>query len=751
MKSIATLLLLLIGVTAAAATKKIANPDELKKLRLRAGDTIVLRNGSYADVQLVLNAKGTAQRPVVFMAEEAGKVTIEGKSNLRIAGKYVEVHNLWFRNGYSPSGAVIEFRVNAKKWANSCRVTGCAIDYFNPPNRSMGYSWALLYGNDNRFDHNSMVGKLNAGATLAVALNEEHDRQNGHRIDHNYFDLRPVFGGSGAAAVLIGSPQQAHASSNTLVELNFFEQCNGEAETVSVSASYNIIRYNTFVECQGALTLRNGSFNTVENNLFVGNGVLNTGGVRVIGEGHTVRNNVFYRLTGNRFFAALAVMNAVPNSPQWVKDVSITQNTFVDCPNILLGLGKDDERTLAPSNVTIASNIFSNKSSDKVYEAFDNADGFTFSDNLVETSTENFSQNGFTEQQLEAQQVSDLSIPKSPSAGSTFLSFTRRGITGAAWLDKGSAKKADNASKVIQVAPGQNTLLNALRQAEEGDVIELTSTGNYLVDSTLSISKSLIMRKAESLKEWPTLRFNGSKSAPIITVSNGGNLSVSGLSFSGEMIRGKAAAAAAISTADGMVSPYLLRVDNCEFYGFFEPSSTAIRGLKNTFASSVVVTNSFFHDMSAEPISFAASKSDDGSYTIENLRVDFCTFFRIANTAVTLSGSGSEGTSGPNVHLSRCIFEEVNNREQGLTLHLANVANAIVRNSIFSNSGGMRFDEKSESRISVSSCNLWNSGQVQSSLGRVEQSGIANINPQLKDVEKYDFAPQNEAVKEMLR
>ena len=62
------------------------------------------------------------------------------------------------------------------------------------------------------------------------------------------------------------------------------------------------------------VALRHGKRNLVENNIFVGNGKRNTGGVRVVDSDHVIRNNIFVSLAGQRFFSALGVMNAVPNS-----------------------------------------------------------------------------------------------------------------------------------------------------------------------------------------------------------------------------------------------------------------------------------------------------------------------------------------------------------------------------------------------------------------------------------------------------
>ena len=99
-----------------ASTKSIiqvANIEELNEAIKNAnpGDNIVLANGVWKDVEIKFRGQGTKENPIVLKAETNGKVSIEGKSYLEFGGQFLEVKGLHFKNGYSPSRAVIDFRI----------------------------------------------------------------------------------------------------------------------------------------------------------------------------------------------------------------------------------------------------------------------------------------------------------------------------------------------------------------------------------------------------------------------------------------------------------------------------------------------------------------------------------------------------------------------------------------------------------------------------------------------------------------
>lgn len=701
----------------------------------KPGDTIIIGNGIYKDVELLLTGNGEAGKPIVVKAQTPGGVVLSGTSVLRLAGTGIEVSGLYFTNGFAPKGAAIEFRAGSEV-AYNCRLTDCAIDNYNPPSRETENSWVLMYGRNNRFDHNSISGKLNAGVTFAVILDEERNINNHHLIDHNYFGERPNLGSNGGETIRVGTSQSSMLSSRTSIENNFFERCDGEVEVVSIKSCDNIIRNNTFYESAGVLALRHGHRNLVECNAFIGNGKPYTGGIRVINEGHIIRNNYFYGLAGDRFFAALAIMNAVPNSLpnryHQVKDVAIENNVWLNCANIQFCVGKDNERTLPPFNISIANNVFYNKARSDVFTAYDDISGFSFANNRVTTKEGRFNQRGFVESKAAPANPAKEAIQKT--------------ACGATWY-KAPVKAARVLSgRTIKVTPLQNSLAKAIQTASTGDVIELSTEGEYLLDNGIDINKYICVQAANNLKAKPVIRYNGNRSKiSIFTIADGGILELSGLAFNNDAFDGKAAATSAVSPAPVMRGHYSAFVNNCEFYNFQESSFAPFKAQKTTYADTLLFTNCLFRDMSGDAISLAAEKDDAGKYSAEYVEVKNCAFYKVLGYAVDLYRGGSdESTTGPTILVDHCVLEDVNNKERGSGMRLYGVQNVIVKNTIFSNTGrggaSIRFDEASWDKIAVTHCNIYNSGRIASFWGRVITGPVFTIKPVYQSVTAFDFS-----------
>lgn len=740
MKSLKYLLLtvaVLAAATLPAREYRVAAGDVAATLReAKPGDRIVIEDGVYNDLTLKWLGRGTEKKPLRIEAQTPGGVVFTGTSTLRLAGEWVEVSGLCFRDGHAPSGSVIEFR-NGREVANHCRLTECVVDGYNPARRDMAYSYILLYGRHNRVDHCTLTGKLNLGVTLIVMLNEERSQQNFHRIDHNWFGPRPVYGSNGAETIRVGTSQQAYSSSNTLIEENLFDRCNGEVEVVSIKSSDNTIRRNVFFESEGVLALRHGDRNTVEENLFVGHGKRNTGGIRVINAGHKVRRNTLVGIAGERFFSALALMDAVPNSlPNrycQVEDVELTDNTFIDCSNIEFGTGKDLERTLAPERVLFARNTIVNAKADAPFIAVDRTDGFTFRDNRVALARP-CAIEGFENVQPQ--------LPVLPAE------TEMRAGKGASWY-RPEAQEQPRSERVYTVHAGED-LPAVVEQAEAGSVVELADAGgDYAIQRAMVVRVPLTIRGVKG-GERPVVRFNGTRGDNMVTIADGGELHIEGIAFSGRLEDGKALAKAGISTARDMIRPYNLWVDNCAFYDFGEGGFFAVKGTQATFAGRVEIRNSIFRDLSGDAINYAAERDDKGRYNADDMVIENCSFYRILGLPINIYRGGSdESTAGPYVTIRRCNFEDCCNKERGSVMRLVGPQVLDIEGCNFSNSGrggrSIRLDEATWEKVSISACNFWQAGAILSMTGKAVKGELYELEPVYVDAAHYDFAQREDS------
>jgi poly(beta-D-mannuronate) lyase len=325
------------------------------------GDTLTMTTGTWTNQLVVFQGNGNALHPILLRSQGGyGSVVLNGTSTLRIAGNYLIVDGLKFQGGRSASGDVIEFRNGSSLLSNYCRLTNSAVIDYNPPNDSTDYKWISIHGSYNRVDHCAVSGKTHSGTTLVVW--RPNSSANYHQIDHNYFGPRPELGYNGGETIRVGTSDQSLSSSFTVLEWNYFDQCNGEIEAISNKSCDNTYRYNTFVNCKATLTLRHGNRCRVEGNFFFGNGLSSTGGIRIIGEDHVIINNYISGTRGDETRSAISMMDGIVSSPlsgyYQVKRAIVAFNTLVDnTTSFDIGAGKDVDNVLPPLDCIIANNV----------------------------------------------------------------------------------------------------------------------------------------------------------------------------------------------------------------------------------------------------------------------------------------------------------------------------------------------------------------------------------------------------------
>lgn len=142
--------------------------------------------------------------------------------------------------------------------------------------------WVVFYGKYNCLDYSYFVGKWNWGVIVVVCFNSEESIENYYCIDNNYFGFCFELGFNGGEMLWIGISYYLLEDLFIFVENNVFDKCNGEVEIISVKLGSNIFKGNIFIEFRGMLMLCYGNGNKIFENVFLGNGVVNIGGVCII-------------------------------------------------------------------------------------------------------------------------------------------------------------------------------------------------------------------------------------------------------------------------------------------------------------------------------------------------------------------------------------------------------------------------------------------------------------------------------------
>ena len=664
-----TLLVLtfMLSQTGLAETLLVHSQDEFEDTvdDLEPGDTIMLANGTWRDFEILFTGFGTPDQPITLTAETRGEVFITGQSNLRMAGEYLVVSGLVFRDGHTPTNTVISFRRTRGDYAYHSRVTETVIDRFNNPERHETDYWVMMYGKHNRFDHNHLVGKSNAGVLMAVRLDSEESQENHHRIDHNYFGPRPILGTNGGEILRIGTSHYSRSNSFTVVENNYFDRCNGELEIISNKSGGNTIRGNLFFESRGTLTMRHGDGAVVENNVFLGNRVDHTGGIRVINANQTVRNNYMHGLTGHRFGGALVVMNGVPNSPlnryDPVDNALIENNSIIDSDHLELGAGSDEERSATPTNSVFRSNLIFNEDGRNIVAVHDDVGGIEFQGNVLNDVDEPTLTEGFVNAALElALADNGLLYPAdgrfADVGASRDLEVLDRESTGVSWYPKPGPETRFDTGETITIGPGEDALFDAANGAGKGDIIVL-EPGEYIVTKIIVLDRPLTIRAAPGTA---TIEF---ERTALFEIADGGSLKLSGVTISGRAAPDISGNSAIRTTRYSMLDNYALVVEDSTIQDLdINYSFNFFTVARHTFADRIEISNSVFRNITGHVLTLAQETDDLGLYNGEYISITGSTFRNIEGALADIYRGGTdESTFGPHFELRSSSLESVGN------------------------------------------------------------------------------------------
>lgn len=746
---------------------------------VQEGATIILKNGEWKNVTFNVRGKGTQEKPIVVKAATSGKVIVTGDSKMTIAGEYITVVGLWFKNGNPTSKSIISFRKNSSEIANNCRLTNSTISYYNPTDKSLKSHWVDLWGKNNRVDHNNFTGKTNEGTTLVVWLKGDEHTENNHRIDHNLFGARPELGVNGGETIRIGTSAYSMKSSKTIVENNTFKNCDGEIEIISNKSGDNIFRNNLFLASKGSLTLRHGNNALVEGNVFLGNNTSKTGGIRVINEGHIIRNNLLIGLQGTGYRGPIVVMNGVPNSPlnryNQVKNVTIQNNTLINCGSIVFGAGKSSELTLPPESTVFANNLITNIDGKEIVTIEDVISGIKFENNIVDS-------NAIVDENLFSKTIIDWSLLRSlpmPSEKNTNLISNYKddkspkldmvnsernpfvvgafnlgnkkfpaallSKAGTSWIPEIVEPKKVIVPKTIAVEPGVGTLAKAIKQANDLTTLQLKD-GVYFVNKTQKIngtitivgSENTIIKAEDNLPKALNYFFR---------VTEKSTLNLKSITFDGD--NDTKVKYAIVSPDKNNSNLYNLFIDDCTFQNFNNKNGGSIfKAYIGTVADTISIKNSSFED-SYRGLNLSYEKNSIGKYNANTIIIHNSVFKNIEEHAINYTKTGYLTNTGEGkLMITNSVFSRVANFEKGSIIRVKNISDVIIQNSVFQNSYNIVTPiNLSGSGASIENSLIYDCGKIKTSKGAIQKNMIYK-NPKWEDKNKFIPSKKSHLLKE---
>ena len=722
-----TLLLLAIVMLTSCGNKPgiiVENMAEFKEAveSAQAGDVIVMSNGIWKDAEMVFKAKGLVDKPIILKAETPGQVFVEGQSFLKIAGQYLEVHDLYFRNGYTPINSVIQFKSDKENAAYDCKVVNCVIENFTQLDRTKKDHWVEFWGQRNELRSCYIAGKSNNGPTVRVELKGNQHANCYHVIADNYFGPRPRKGGPRGETMQLGDSYTSMVPAFIEVRDNFLDRCNGEVEIISSKSNYNKFTNNVFYKCEGSLVLRHGNYATIDSNWFIGDDDSdNIGGVRVINTGHWITNNYFYKLKGNEFRSAIAVMNGIPKSPlnryNQVTDVVIAHNTWLDCISPLqfsVGsnvnksdvLPKSEIRSALPIRTTVANNLIYNSKtvSKAIVKYYDTPGDVNFQCNHASGGNGIDGLDGFikSEMNVSNEQSSVPFVELADSNTKMFDGFDFVTIKNDIFSNNRDANKAgaicavkDEKYKVIDIdkygpswfeVSNRNSnaksvsvktseeLYASIQNANNGDTI-LIDANVLKLNKTIKVKKSIVIASSHKDKE-VRLRFTSTLQAPAFELGPGVDINIRQL-----IIEGSKTLTCFEPNQEDMSIAANVFVDDCTLSGFH----SIYKSKKGSFSDTLKVTNSVMKNL-LNGFVLDSETDDRGDYNAEFLILENNKISKVENVFVDFYRGGyDESTIGGNfVFNNNSVDQAGKSGSNEVLLKTQGIVNVEILNNKFS-------------------------------------------------------------------
>lgn len=344
-----------------------------------AGDRIILGDGQYKDVQLIVTRSGNSSNLIYIMAQNPGKVSFTGNTKVELRGQYIVLQGIRFEKGnrninqWSTHGPGLVAMYNSYN-----RITDCLFDGFDDANSAWITTSLTSTGfvpKYCRIDHCSFINKITLDQVInlnnmpSAVTTGPGGPPMYHRVDHNFFSNFPKNGNAGGG-IRVG--YYRNDTGRCLIDSNLFVRQDSEPEIITSKSQENVMYANTFINCQGTMNFRHGDHQIAINNFFLGTDTkFQYGAMFVWGSKHVIACNYFAlnRTINSRGNAALYINpGAVGTEHALAFDLLIGNNHVINTNGNAINFNPLDAQRKqqcldsgwlfqTPHNITLSGNV----------------------------------------------------------------------------------------------------------------------------------------------------------------------------------------------------------------------------------------------------------------------------------------------------------------------------------------------------------------------------------------------------------
>ncbi len=356
----------------------VRNADEVNALsgRLKPGDQLVLAGSDWKNARFTFAGIGTPEAPILIRPQVPGQVVLSGKTEVAFEGEHLVITGLVFRHVTveRPGTVVMRLGVTQDRLANQCIIHDIRMEDCNSPDldsqRKLRMWYLTIRGRDNTVANSLFAGMKNYGQMLAAQELPAKGLLRLHVLNNRFVRRPYVDNQNGYEVIQIGWSGEKAKSAASLIQGNHFENCDGENELITLKASDIVVRQNSFIGCQGVVSVRAGNRVLVQGNVFDGRDRPNTGGVRLQGSGHVIVDNVFRHLRKPKNYYSWTISLMAASCENYgdggdvagygrAKDILIAHNLFESCDSsIAVGIYPRPQYPLLPRRIRVVDNVF---------------------------------------------------------------------------------------------------------------------------------------------------------------------------------------------------------------------------------------------------------------------------------------------------------------------------------------------------------------------------------------------------------